>query len=673
MAIVKMQKLSIVASKKHRKAILEALQKTGAMEMRVDSIDDPELIHMDTDGARTQFEKTADSFDKALAALNEASPQKDPSGGLFGEKDQVSQADFDRVIGNRENLVADANDILKLVRERAECEGTIAKDRNQIAGLSPWMNLGIPMNSTGTGRTTIFIGTIPEALDEAGLYAAASMGLTDPAPVTGEILSSSPEGTYITVVALNSVADTVSQNLRNIGFSRPATASSYVPKDAAEILEGDIKDQEDRILLIGTEISDFADRREDFRIVSDYFRTRAEKYRLLGKIPQTEHAFFIEGWVTAACAPKITKLLTEKFDAYVENEDKREDEVEPTVLKNNPFSRNMEGVLESYGLPQHGRVDPTFIMSFFYVWFFGMMLSDAGYGIVMAIGCAIILVKHKRLAEGTKKFLTMFFWCGLSTTFWGFMYGGFFGDAIDVVAKTFFGYTGDGILKPLWFDPMGNPMRLLIFCMLFGCIHLFTGLGIKGYEYLRDKDIVGFFCDIVAWYAFLLGLILMLLPSELFQGISGMTFNFSPAMKQVSKWMTIIGMLVILVMSARGKKNWGLRIALGAYDIYGVTSWLSDVLSYSRLLALGLATGVIASVVNMMASMFGGGVVGAILFIIIFIFGHILNLAINALGAYVHTNRLQYVEFFGKFYDGGGIAFKPFTTANKYTEIKEDM
>ena len=156
MAIVKMQKLSIVASKKHRKAILEALQKTGAMEMRVDSIDDPELIHMDTDGARTQFEKTADSFDKALAALNEASPQKDPSGGLFGEKDQVSQADFDRVIGNRENLVADANDILKLVRERAECEGTIAKDRNQIAGLSPWMTLGIPMNSTGTGRTTMF-------------------------------------------------------------------------------------------------------------------------------------------------------------------------------------------------------------------------------------------------------------------------------------------------------------------------------------------------------------------------------------------------------------------------------------------------------------------------------------------------------------------------------------
>ena len=333
MAIVKMQKLSIVASKKHRKAILEALQKTGAMEMRVDSIDDPELIHMDTDGARTQFEKTADSFDKALAALNEASPQKDPSGGLFGEKDQVSQADFDRVIGNRENLVADANDILKLVRERAECEGTIAKDRNQIAGLSPWMNLGIPMNSTGTGRTTIFIGTIPEALDEAGLYAAASMGLQDPAPVTGEILSTSPEGTYITVVALNSVADTVSQNLRNIGFSRPATASSYVPRDAVEILEGDIKDQEDRILLIGTEISDFADRREDFRIAADYFRTRAEKYRLLGKIPQTEHAFFIEGWVTAACAPKITKLLTEKFDAYVENEDKREDEVEPSFLQ----------------------------------------------------------------------------------------------------------------------------------------------------------------------------------------------------------------------------------------------------------------------------------------------------------------------------------------------------
>jgi len=127
------------------------------------------------------------------------------------------------------------------------------------------------------------------------------------------------------------------------------------------------------------------------------------------------------------------------------------------------------------------------------------------------------------------------------------------------------------------------------------------------------------------------------------------------------------------VMSGRRKKNrWALRIALGAYDLYGVTGWLSDVLSYSRLLALGLATGVIANVVNTMGSMFGSGALGLIIFIVIFILGHTLNLAINALGAYVHTNRLQYVEFFGKFFDAGGAEFEPFGSKNKYIVIKEE-
>ena len=136
--------------------------------------------------------------------------------------------------------------------------------------------------------------------------------------------------------------------------------------------------------------------------------------------------------------------------------------------------------------------------------------------------------------------------------------------------------------------------------------------------------------------------------------------------------MAILGAAVILLMSGRTNKNWGIRVALGAYDLYGITSWLSDILSYSRLLALGLATGVIANVINMMASYGGGGVVGAIIFIVVFIFGHLLNLGINALGAYVHTNRLQYVEFFGKFYDAGGKQFKPFKTVSKYVQVKEE-
>jgi V/A-type H+-transporting ATPase subunit I len=383
--------------------------------------------------------------------------------------------------------------------------------------------------------------------------------------------------------------------------------------------------------------------------------------------------FFLEGWVPADSVDRVETLLTTRYGAVVEKEQKQEEEVEPTLLHNNKYSENYEPVLESYGLPQHGRVDPTFLMSIFYCFFFGMMLSDAGYGLMMAIGCFVVLKKCPRMGRGMKKMLNMFMWCGVSTTFWGIMFGGFFGNVIDVVAQTFFGYTGaTPILKPLWFDPLTQPMRLLIWCMLFGLIHLFTGLGIKGYEYLKQGDVVGFVSDIVAWYAFLIGLILILLPTDLFQNIAQMEFNFPAFVAPVAKVLTFAGMIVIVLMSGRANKNWGLRIALGAYDIYGVTSWLSDVLSYSRLLALGLATGVIAQVINTMGSMFGGGPIGAILFAVSFLVGTVLNFAINVLGAYVHTNRLQYVEFFGKFYDGGGEPFVPFEVKSKYIDVKEE-
>ena len=178
--------------------------------------------------------------------------------------------------------------------------------------------------------------------------------------------------------------------------------------------------------------------------------------------------------------------------------------------------------------------------------------------------------------------------------------------------------------------------------------------------------------DCGCWFLFLIGLILMLIPSSLFASIAQTQVTFSPFMNTLAKALAIIGALGLLFFAARDKKNIGLRLALGAYELYNITGWLSDVLSYSRLLALGLATGVIASVVNQMGSMFGGGVLGAILFILVFIVGHTLNLGINLLGAYVHTNRLQFVEFFGKFYEGGGKPFEPFKENTKYVEIKED-
>lgn len=215
-------------------------------------------------------------------------------------------------------------------------------------------------------------------------------------------------------------------------------------------------------------------------------------------------------------------------------------------------------------------------------------------------------------------------------------------------------------------------MKLLIYSMAFGLVHLFVGLGIKGYMLLKDGKVLDFFCDVILWYVFLAGLLMMLIPSDIFASIAQTKIVFPPIVNTLAKALAIIGALGLLLMSGRANKNPVLRIALGAYDIYNITGWLSDVLSYSRLLALGLATGVIASVVNQMGSMFGKGVVGAIGFVIVFLVGHTLNLAINLLGAYVHTNRLQFVEFFGKFYEGGGKPFEPFESDTKYVDIKEE-
>ena len=670
MAIVEMRKLSIYSTKKHRKSILEFLQDIEAME--IDALDSGDIPFekMDTAGERIRFQKIADEFDHVIELLGQYDTEKRKA--LINlENTLISRDEYKEIEKNRRKYYSKAKDVLELEKKIFESKATITRKENKIATLSPWSKLDIPLNSEKTKCTRIFIGTFPESLTEEQLYAIATKGLEEPIPVTAEILYNENQITNVCVIATNRVADQVEENMRSCGYSKLPFLSHRVPIKAMEKRQNDIVIEEKAIADAEEQLATFVEYIPKFKIAADYFRTRSEKYRVLGTIPQSDNVFFIQGWVEKKQAEGIAKTLEEKFDAVVEIE--QDDENAPIKLKNNHFSESSEGVLESYGLPTHGRVDPTFVMSLFYVFFFGMMLSDAGYGIIMAIGCAVVLLKFPRMASGTNKMLRLFFWCGISTAFWGFMFGGFFGDAIDVVAHTFFGVPETtAVLKPLWFAPLDNPMRLLIWCMLFGIIHLYAGLGMKGYEYLKNKDIVGCISDVIAWYLFLTGLIFMLLPTQIFASIAQMTFNFPGWFNTLAKVMTIVGMVTIILMSGRANKNWGLRIALGAYDIYGVTGWLSDVLSYSRLLALGLATGVIASVINSMATMQGNTPLGVVIFILVFVLGHTLNIAINLLGAYVHTNRLQYVEFFGKFYDAGGEPFRPFKTNNKYIEIKED-
>ena len=204
---------------------------------------------------------------------------------------------------------------------------------------------------------------------------------------------------------------------------------------------------------------------------------RAEKYEGLGTLPQSRRTFIISGYAAKEAIPAIQKAIGDAYDCVIDVEELKEDEEPPVILKNNGFSESVEGVLESYGLPHKGEIDPTAIMSFFYVFFFGMMLSDAAYGAIIAIVCLIVLKKFPRMSAGMRKSMKMFMYCGISTVVWGILFGGYFGDVVDVVSSTFFGK--ELTIKPLWFAPLNDPMRLLIYSMAFGLVHLFVGLGIK--------------------------------------------------------------------------------------------------------------------------------------------------------------------------------------------------
>ena len=653
MAVLQMQRISICALKHDRKAILEKLQSMGMIEMHQVAQDEAGFEKMDTQSAKSSFEKRVQITENALDVLNQYTPEKKSMFASLEGNELIDKKTMEAAAAKQEAVMEVAGLLIADHKKIAEAQAEIVKRNTQIEALTPWMSLEVAMNYPGTKKTAMLLGTMAAETTLEMIYGKLAEDHPEIEAVDISVISQDKDAVYLSVFCMKDQAADVENTAKQ-----------------KEELEEQIRKIEQTIADIRGEIISYAEDREELKIIGDYYRMRAEKYEVLGTLPQSRRTFIISGYAAKEAIPAIQKGIGDAYDCVIDVEELKEDEEPPVILKNNGFSESVEGVLESYGLPHKGEIDPTAIMSFFYVFFFGMMLSDAAYGAIIAIVCLVILKKFPRMSAGMRKSMKMFMYCGISTMVWGILFGGYFGDVVDVVSSTFFGK--ELTIKPLWFAPLNDPMRLLIYSMAFGLVHLFVGLGIKGYMLLKDGKVLDFFCDIVLWYIFLIGLILMLLPSEIFASIAQTKIVFPAALITLSKAMAIIGALGLLLMSGRSSKNPALRLALGAYDIYNITGWLSDVLSYSRLLALGLATGVIASVVNQMGSMLGKSVFGVILFIVVFIVGHAMNLAINLLGAYVHTNRLQFVEFFGKFYEGGGKPFEPFHAETKYVDIKEE-
>lgn len=671
MAVLQTQKIHICALKKNRKQILEELQRTGRVQIEPGGQEDEIFRHMDTANACGVFEKRAQNAETALKVLETYSPEKKSALSALEGKKMISPGEYEKEVQERDEILKAVGEILTLQKSVGEARSSQVRAGNAIESLAPWMGLDIPMNSGGTKTTAVLIGSVPGRWTLEQLMPALAEARSDLGPYCMEILGADKDQTCLFAAVPRENAPALEDALRVNGFVRPSITCGTIPREYAAELEKQKAEavQAEQEAVQG--IRALADKREKIRFAADYYRMRAEKYKVLGGLLQSGHVFFVDGFVPASEAEGIRKRLEEKYTCHVELQEVPEDEDAPVLLKNNSFAEPTESVVEAFGLPQKGEIDPTSVMAFFYYFLFGLMLSDAGYGILMVIVCAVAVKKFPNMDAGLKKMLRMFFYCGISTVFWGVMFGGYFGDVIPVVASTFF--HKEVVVPAVWFAPLDDPMKLLMFSFLFGIIHLFVGLGAKGYMLVKSRDWMGFFSNVLCWYALLAGLILMLLPSDMFASMAGVTIVFPAWVGALAKWMSIISAVCIVIFSETGTKNIAARIALGAYDLYGVSGWLSDVLSYSRLLALGLATGVIGTVINTMGSMLGDSIIGFILFWVIFIVGHLLNMAINLLGAYVHTNRLQFVEFFGKFYEGGGRPFRPFSAAsNKYFKFKEE-
>ena len=670
MAVMPMQRIGIYALKSRRKPILELIQRRGVVEIHAEKAEDAVFRQTDTAPAKARFENNTSTLQAALEALDKLEPEKKSLLAPLEGRTPIPLSRYEETAGAAGKTLRAASRVNALWKKCADDRAEILRLEAQIRMLEPWSRLDVSMRTTGTASTAAFIGSFPAEYTEEALKAEIARGAPEIDGVAVEVLSAGTQQTCAFLLCHASNGAKLEAFLRSIGFTYPADRSKKPPQARMQDLNARIEKLRAEIDGAEAEIRTYAALRGAMQYTIDYFSMRIEKYDVLGRLWQSPHVFVITGYIPAESAPALEKELTEKFEAYVELETPAEDEDVPVKLKNNAFAAPVEGVLESYSMPGRKEIDPSTLMAVFYYFLFGMMLSDAGYGLLMVIGCGIALAKFKNMEENLRKFLKMFLYCGISTVFWGAMFGSFFGDAVTVIGKTFFNV--DIAIPALWFTPLNEPMRLLLFSFLIGVIHLFAGLGAQFYQLARQglwKDAI---FDVVFWYMLVGGGILYLLSMQMFADMVSLGFTLPAAVGTAGAIAAGIGAVGIVLTAGRESRSPFKRLLKGLYGLYGVSGYLSDILSYSRLLALGLATGVIASVFNQMGAMLGNSPAGVAVFVFAFLVGHTLNLGINVLGAYVHTNRLQFVEFFGKFFEGGSRKFNPFSAKTKYFKITEE-
>ena len=672
MAIVPMKRVSIYGLLRDRKAVLEALQRYSDFEVSEIKEESFGAKTIETASFEATFQKAAILGESALEILETYTGEKDSFANSLSGRRVLSPELYYKFVNETDEIMRVANRISALSKTVSEQKAEIVRLSYQKETLKPWINLDVPLNFSGTKKTAAFIGSLGGGKNEAEILEEFSLKCAErnlDIPIDISFINSSPEQTAIMIICPIGDKAKTEEILRDMEFSYP-NVSGAAASVQIDNIEKKIAEANSKIEDASKEIISYAGMKNSFKFLTDYYIMRCEKYKALGKVKNLKRTFFMTGYVPEKDAKNLAAVLENKYHAAVEISDGDNDDA-PVLLRNNSFSQPVETVLETYSLPNRHEIDPTSVMAVFYYFMFGLMLGDFGYGLLMTIGCGAALLKFKGMEEGLKRSLKMFMYCGISTAFWGLMFGSFFGDAVGVIASTFF--NSDLTFSALWFEPIKNPMLMLMFSFGVGIIHLFAGLFMNLLNCIRQGRYKDALFDVVFWYLLVGGGIAYLMSTDIFVSMSGLSFRVPKIGVEVAKYAALIGAVGITLTAGRSSKNPFKRLAKGLYELYNVTGYLSDILSYSRLLALGLATGVIAQVFNKIGIMGGKSVGGVILFVIVFLIGHGVNLGINMLGAYVHTNRLQFVEFFGKFYEGGGRKYEPLSENTKYYKIKEDL
>lgn len=635
-----MKHLRLLGMESEREALLKAMQDMECVE--ISSIDGSEEalksgFAKPDDKALMSAQEASRAYRTALASLDRFAPEKK---GMFRKRQGVSRAAFFSA-ESEENARTAAETINKDTRRLGEIESERTKNEALRATLAPWLTVDAPLGGAD-GALAVFFGTVGLNVTDDALKALADSldGL-----LTWQQASSDRSLRYLLVMCHGSVKERALSALRDLGFSTVSfRGMTGTAKENDKALAENLAALEKERQEIEQRIAGLGGKREALLEASDRaaiaLRREEAKSRLVG----TDKAFLLEGWLPADRCAEIEKTL-KPFTCAIETREPTEDEYPqvPVQLKNNKLTRPLNMVTEMYSLPAYGTLDPNPLMAPFFILFYGIMMADMGYGLLMMIASVIISKKYR--PKGTSgELFSLLGLCGISTFIMGALTGGFFGDFLTQLVAIV--SPGTVFALPKLFDPLDDLTMILIGSMALGMVQIVTGMAISLIEKCKRKKFLDAFFEEITWWIVFIGIALLALGK-------------GAAVLYVGCALVLLGPIV------QGK-GWGKLTGVFGSLYNHVTGYFGDILSYTRLMALMLAGSVIAQVFNMLAAMPGN----VIAFIIISMLGNAMNFGLNLLGCYVHDLRLQCLEFFNKFYVDGGKPFRPMTLDTEYVDLQ---